>query len=388
MKKSILLKNISVYVIVFFLISLFKVPIYAKESTNPKYVETNLSERSIAKDAQLYVYKTQNGGKVELINKNSIGTTFTQGIGFREYKAIPEEGWMFDSWTYEQIFNGNNLGNRFDYGWGKRYSFSNSGRNWGKPYNDKGDTISVNRLLTVGETQINPILYKVYANFNPTITASINNGTITDKGQYPISYGGSKSYQIRVDNGYVIEDIFIDGKPIEGVKGMIEYVYKFDNVINPHTIKVVVNPKQEGVNSIPAIKASDRVLVVGDMFQELDGVTAYDNEDGDITELVEVLKSDVNTENAGIYSVTYKVSDSKGATSIKTIKVVVNPKQDNDLNDPNDSKTDDSDKIMFPHTGDSMSKLFWIVALSISTIIMVFLIKKEYKVIKSKNKYR
>ena len=97
------------------------------------------------------------------------------------------------------------------------------------------------------------------------------------------------------------------------------------------TITVTVNPAMEELNHIPRITADDQVLIVGDAFDPANGVTATDTEDGNLTEKVEVLENKVPTDEsgkttkAGSYTVTYKVTDSKGASSTKTITVTVNP---------------------------------------------------------------
>ena len=111
------------------------------------------------------------------------------------------------------------------------------------------------------------------------------------------------------------------------------------------TIKVTVNPRQEVINHVPVIKAEDKVLTVGDKFNPLEGVSAYDDEDKDI-KLTEanVIFNNVNTKVAGTYEVTYKVTDSEGATVTKTIKVTVNPKQNNE-----DNSNNSIDKL--PNTG-------------------------------------
>ena len=87
------------------------------------------------------------------------------------------------------------------------------------------------------------------------------------------------------------------------------------------------NANAATVNHIPTISAEDKVLTVGDTFNPLDGVTAYDEEDGAIT-LTEanIIANDVDTQKAGTYSVTYKVTDSQGAFAVKTITVVVKEK--------------------------------------------------------------
>ena len=84
------------------------------------------------------------------------------------------------------------------------------------------------------------------------------------------------------------------------------------------------------INRIPEISASDKTLTVGDEFSDeiaLDGVTATDEEDGDLTEAVKVKESDVDTSKAGEYTVTYEVTDSEGATAYKTIVVTVKEKE-------------------------------------------------------------
>ena len=93
------------------------------------------------------------------------------------------------------------------------------------------------------------------------------------------------------------------------------------------TITVTVNPRIEQLNKVPTIKAEDKVLQVGDEFNPLAGVTAEDDEDGKIV-LTEanIIKNTVNMKEAGTYEVTYKITDSKGASAVKTITVTVNPR--------------------------------------------------------------
>lgn len=91
------------------------------------------------------------------------------------------------------------------------------------------------------------------------------------------------------------------------------------------------SPYAIALNQIPTIDAKDQVLTVNDSFDPMQGVSAHDEEEGDVTEKVEVIENNVPTDEnkkttkEGSYTVTYKVSDSRGASSIKTITVVVNP---------------------------------------------------------------
>ena len=125
--------------------------VLANSNIPDRYEEVS-EMQAIVKDAEVHAYVTRNGGTAELTDSNGVETTFTQGIGYREYTATPADGWVWKGWTYEQLYQGEDLGNRTDYGWGKRYSFSNDGSDWNSAYNGTGQTISVNRLLTKGET--------------------------------------------------------------------------------------------------------------------------------------------------------------------------------------------------------------------------------------------
>lgn len=94
------------------------------------------------------------------------------------------------------------------------------------------------------------------------------------------------------------------------------------------TITVVVNPKMEELNQVPTIHAEDKVLTVGDAFDSLEGVTAFDEEDGDIALTQEnIIANDVDMNHAGTYQVAYQVTDRKGASGIKTITVTVKEKE-------------------------------------------------------------
>ncbi|MFR1449989.1 MAG: immunoglobulin-like domain-containing protein [Beduini sp.] len=139
--------------------------------------------------------------------------------------------------------------------------------------------------------------------------------------------------------------------------------------------KVTVNPKSEILNHVPTIKAEDVTLTVGDKFEEFKGVTATDHEDGDKVKL-EVIKNTVDTSKAGTYEVTYKVTDSDGASAIKTIKVTVNDKT---IVVPNTEAN--SSNTGNPETGDqtNMHLYMGLAAISGLVIITTTLLKKRKK---------
>ncbi|STY34603.1 immunoglobulin-like domain-containing protein [Listeria fleischmannii] len=76
-------------------------------------------------------------------------------------------------------------------------------------------------------------------------------------------------------------------------------------------------------NDKPVINAADKTLKIGDAFDPMDGVTASDTEDGDLTSAIVVTANDVDTTKAGTYHVSYKVTDSDGNETTKTITVTV-----------------------------------------------------------------
>ena len=77
------------------------------------------------------------------------------------------------------------------------------------------------------------------------------------------------------------------------------------------------------LNHVPTINAADKVLTVEDEFDPLDGVTAYDTEDGDITNKIKVISNNVDINKEGSYEVIYEVEDNQGAKTTKKIIVKV-----------------------------------------------------------------
>lgn len=104
-------------------------------------------------------------------------------------------------------------------------------------------------------------------------------------------------------------------------------IYTPEDTANYETIEVEIEvevvPTPVELNHVPTIHASDKTITVGDKFDPLKGVTTNDNEDGDLTSKIKVIKNTVDTKKAGTYNVTYKVADSQGASVTKTIKVTV-----------------------------------------------------------------
>ena len=96
------------------------------------------------------------------------------------------------------------------------------------------------------------------------------------------------------------------------------------------------------INFIFLQEAKDKTITVGEEFNReiaLKGVSAYDKEDGDLTDKIEV-ESTVDRHKVGEYTVTYTVSDTQGATATKTIKVTVKAKEENKEESKKEEKED------------------------------------------------
>lgn len=110
----------------------------------------------------------------------------------------------------------------------------------------------------------------------------------------------------------------------------------------------------------------------GDSFDALSGITAQDEEDGDITSSIQILSNNVNRNVPGTYEVTYEVMDSDGniAQFTRTVKVnaslIVVPAEDNHKAEPAPTKTESTiikapeKAASLPKTGDtSNASVLW-----------------------------
>ncbi|MGL5085792.1 MAG: carbohydrate-binding protein, partial [Clostridium sp.] len=121
----------------------------------------------------------------------------------------------------------------------------------------------------------------------------------------------------------------------QGVKAQYEFTNIFKKFGNGDGGEVT--PPQPEENKAPVLNGlSDKTFTVGDTFNTMAGVTATDKEDGDLTSKIKV-ESNVDTNKAGVYSVKYTVTDSKGLVATKTITVTVKAKEEVSGNtfDPN-----------------------------------------------------
>ena len=122
-------------------------------------------------------------------------------------------------------------------------------------------------------------------------------------------------------------ELVVESNVNTNIPGVYKVIYKATDSGNKTTIvesSVVVNPKMTTLNKIPVINAQDRIVQLGEEFDPLEGVTATDEEDGDLTKSIKVIRNDVDTKVAGDYTVVFSVTDKQGATAIHEMLVVVN----------------------------------------------------------------
>lgn len=117
-------------------------------------------------------------------------------------------------------------------------------------------------------------------------------------------------------------DNLVPAVHLEEDGGFHLYVLLVDDYLNSSICEVsfeVFTPDTES----PVITVKDIQTTVGKLPDFMDGVTATDNVDGDLTEQVEVDKSDIDLNRAGTYKAVYSVSDQAGNIGTAECQVIV-----------------------------------------------------------------
>ncbi|EQK40343.1 carbohydrate binding domain protein [[Clostridium] bifermentans ATCC 19299] len=102
--------------------------------------------------------------------------------------------------------------------------------------------------------------------------------------------------------------------------------YQFTDIYK--TFGEGAEPGDPQQNQAPTLHGIDnKTIYVGDKFDELEGVSAADREDGDLTSKIKV-EGKVDTTKAGDYKISYSVADSEGLTTNKQRTITVKEKPD------------------------------------------------------------
>ena len=170
---------------------------------------------------------------------------------------------------------------------------------------------------------------KIKYNFAPLITASNR--------KYMQHEYSNKEWKDHVLDG--VEAIDVEDGNITDKIEVIEDDVDMETVgfyrVNYHVVDAYGKQHTKSIqveiilNVPPIIKAGNKSYYEGELTEETllkelaKNVTAFDSEDGDITNKVEIIKNNVKPDTAGSYEVTYKVVDSGGKEMMKTIDVTI-----------------------------------------------------------------
>ena len=188
------------------------------------------------------------------------------------------------------------------------------------PEEDAKYTITYTASDSHGRTTVKTITLSVKANKAPVIKG-VTDHTLT----VGDIFDPKKNVTVEDEDDDI--ELVVESNVNTKIAGVYKVIYSATDSGNKTTrvqSVVIVNPKASLINSIPVINAEDKVIQLGEEFKELDGVTASDKEEGNITEKIQVIKNEVNINVSGKYEVTYSVTDTEGASAIKTIVITVN----------------------------------------------------------------
>ena len=176
----------------------------------------------------------------------------------------------------------------------------------------------------------------------------------------------------------------IDGSVVTDYTSVKPINYDYDCGTNNGVQQIMnVSIYIEGFNYDPIITARDRTVTVGEPFDPLEGVSASDREDGNLTAALSVTENTVNTRKAGEYQVTYEVSDSQGATVTKTVKVTVKAADTaGKETKPTDTGKKGSTAQKSVQTGDDMNLSLWGITLGVSASLIAGLSRRKRKQIR------
>lgn len=170
---------------------------------------------------------------------------------------------------------------------------------------------------------------KIKYNFAPLITASDRKYM-----QHEFSNKDWKNHimddveAIDVEDGNITEKIKVLEDDVDmNTVGFYRVKYEVEDTFGKKHIKSI--QIEIILNIPPIIKADNKSYYEGELTEDKllkelkKNVTAFDSEDGDISNKVEIIKNNVKLDTAGAYEVTYKVVDSGGKEMMKTIDVTI-----------------------------------------------------------------
>ena len=188
---------------------------------------------------------------------------------------------------------------------------------------------------TVGDYEIEyevPMLFGQYYEKHTIRVVDKTPPEIVLTGEETVNLSYTKEYEeigaIATDNydGDITDKINIEKKEISENKIEIKYTVS-DNAGNLSTKTRIVNFIDD-IAPILTLNGKEKISIIkGNSYKE-QGAKAVDEKDGDLTEKIQI-EENVDTSKNGTYTITYKVSDSKGNEAIKKrmVSVISQPVQ-------------------------------------------------------------
>ncbi|HAX72310.1 MAG TPA: chitinase, partial [Firmicutes bacterium] len=125
------------------------------------------------------------------------------------------------------------------------------------------------------------------------------------------------------EDGDLTASIVLEGEVNTQLTGEYVLTYSVSDREGLTTTATRIITVKEKENKAPVISGvKDTTITLGEVFNVLDGVTAYDEEDGDLTSSI-VVEGSVDSNVGGRYTLTYSVTDSKGLTTVVNVVITV-----------------------------------------------------------------
>ena len=141
---------------------------------------------------------------------------------------------------------------------------------------------------------------------------------------------------------------------------------------------VKVKQLQMTLNEAPQLEVADKEIIVGETLDlKTLIIKATDKEDGDLKDKVEINKGEFNNNKVGTYKITYKVTDSKGATATKQATVTVKEKTKSNPQPQPQPTPQLQSKNTLPRTGTIGSSLVLIGSVLVVMGVLFQVIKRK-----------
>ncbi len=291
-------------------------------------------------DAELVLFDKN----LNIIDQNLYGTDAAEG--FNKVVQTPDGGFLAIGSSFlhnstsvgdisDKVHKGSCLITKFD-----KHLNPEWDRIWGGGLDESFDDIVINDngLVIIGYTDLrskqgdyieepqggfDSIILKIGTNNKPIINGVEDTQILEGEDFDPIK-GVSAS---DVEDGDITKDIKVYSKDIKDLS-VGNHVYNY-SVEDSDGNEVVVNRNVNVISKVtsnnkPVINGvEDKEIEIGEYFDLMEGITASDVEDGDITKNIMITFNNINYNKEGKYNLTYEVTDSDLNTVTKTRNVKV-----------------------------------------------------------------